>query len=149
MSPIFSVWTFEILGIKNVILQELCDGVVVYPPQTNDKKMKPLWKASTRFHLFLNQWKAFVVSTFSSNSFSAALLEADMFRHVLPGNNNACLICHEIMKRDLAGYLTGCRLMVWFNCRFYSFPHSQPFMLHQIKHQVNKWQKLQIFHDQL
>lgn len=37
-----------------------------------------------------------------------------MFRHVLPGNNNACLICHEIMKRDPAGYLTGCRLMVYY-----------------------------------
>lgn len=85
-----------------------------------------------------------------------------MFRHVLPGNNNACLICHEIMKRDPAGYLTGCRLMVYymgvkqgrgtqnwpgtdsvgwilpFNCRFYSFPHSQPFMLHQINHQMTK-----------
>lgn len=39
---------------------------------------------------------------------------------------------------------------IWpFNCRFYSFPHSQPFMLHQINHQVNKLQKLLIFHDQL
>lgn len=133
------------------------------------KKLKPLWKAST-FHLFLNRWNN--LSFPQQQQFQCcALLEADMFRHVLPGNNNACLICHEIMKRDPAGYLTGCRLMVYYMgvkhkaggprtgpaqtlwAGFYPLTAGfTAFLTHSHSCYTKltiKWQKLLTFHDQI
>lgn len=134
------------------------------------KKLKPLWKASTRFHLFLNRWNN--LSFPQQQQFQCcALLEADMFRHVLPGNNNTCLICHEIMKRDPAGYLTGCRLMVYYMGVKHKAggPRTGPaqtlwagfdpltagftaFLTHSHSCYTKltiKWQKLLTFHDQI
>lgn len=166
MSLIFSVWTFEILGtlgILNVILQELCDDK--WPKNWNLYEKHLLgstcsWIGETR--LSFPQQQQFQC---------CALLEADMFRHVLPGNNNACLICHEIMKRDPAGYLTGCRLMVYYMgvkhkaggprtgpaqrlwAGFYPLTAGfTAFLTHSHSCYTKltiKWQKLLTFHDQI